>query len=127
MGYQDRDYYQASTRGDRSWGMDSITPVVKYLIIANVAIYLAQIFVTREPSAEHLAEVRRFEREMQKLFKQEAEAIDQPTNQGIHRNQAFGFQLAQGYMNGPLIWGDKSEIIEGQVSALTDAHTSVTD
>jgi hypothetical protein len=44
---------------------------------------------------------------------QEAEAIHQPTNERIHGNQAFGFQLAEGHMDGPAIWADKAETIEG--------------
>jgi hypothetical protein len=47
------------------------------------------------------------------LGAQEAEAIHQPTNERIHGNQAFGFQLAEGHMDGPAIWADKAETIEG--------------
>jgi membrane associated rhomboid family serine protease len=48
MGFESRDYardgrYSASLS---AWGMD-LTPVVKYLIIANVAVFLLQIFLTR--------------------------------------------------------------------------------
>jgi membrane associated rhomboid family serine protease len=48
MGFESRDYardgsYSASLSG---WGMD-LTPVVKYLILANVAVFLLQIFLTR--------------------------------------------------------------------------------
>jgi len=46
------------------------------------------------------------------LGAQEAEAIHQPTNERIHRDQAFGFQLAEGHMNGPAIWADQAETIK---------------
>src|SRR5215472_12715623 len=57
------------------------------------------------------------------LGTQQTEAIHQATNERIHRNQAIGFQLAKGNMNGPTVWADKAETIEGQIGALTDAHT----
>ena len=48
MGFESRDYsrdgrYTASLSG---WGME-LTPVVKYLIIANVGVFLLQLFLTR--------------------------------------------------------------------------------
>ena len=48
MGFESRDYsrdgrYTASLSG---WGME-LTPVVKYLIMANVAVFLLQVFLTR--------------------------------------------------------------------------------
>ena len=48
MGFESRDYsrdgrYTASLSG---WGME-LTPVVKYLIMANVAVFLLQLFLTR--------------------------------------------------------------------------------
>ena len=48
MGFESRDYsrdgrYTASLSG---WGMD-LTPVVKYLIIANVVVFVLQIILTR--------------------------------------------------------------------------------
>jgi membrane associated rhomboid family serine protease len=53
MGFENRDYardgsYSASLV---AWGVD-FTPVVKYLIIANVAVYLLQIFITRPATFE---------------------------------------------------------------------------
>jgi membrane associated rhomboid family serine protease len=53
MGFESRDYsrdgsYTASLAG---WGMD-LPPVVKYLIIANVVVFLLQIFFTRSVPAE---------------------------------------------------------------------------
>src|SRR3712207_3239136 len=74
MGLNDRDYYQESRYGDRSWGLDTITPVVKYLIIANVAVFLAQIFITRQPSPADAAEIIQIQKEMAKL--QQAEGDD---------------------------------------------------
>jgi len=47
------------------------------------------------------------------LGAQEAEAIHQPTNERIHRDQALGFQLTKRYIDGPTIWADQAETIEG--------------
>jgi len=51
MGIYNRDYYRdsAGSRGV-SWGLDGLTPVVKYLICANVVVFLLQIFIVRETS-----------------------------------------------------------------------------
>ncbi len=53
MGLYNRDYYRNTDHGD-TWGLDALTPVVKYLILANVAVFLLQIFVVREESVTPL-------------------------------------------------------------------------
>jgi membrane associated rhomboid family serine protease len=57
MGFESRDYARDGTytASLSAWGMD-LTPVVKYLIIANVAVFLFQIFLTR-PGAPHNIDV----------------------------------------------------------------------
>ena len=57
MGIQDRDYTRGSRgySGGGGWsGFGDITPVVKWLLIANVVVFLAQIFSfhTVPPTAE---------------------------------------------------------------------------
>jgi membrane associated rhomboid family serine protease len=54
MGFESRDYARdgSYTASLAAWGMD-FTPVVKYLIIANVVVFLLQIFLTR-PAARQL-------------------------------------------------------------------------
>ena len=49
MGFENRDYYRESdyTGAAAGWGSEYITPIVKYLIIANVVVFLLQIFFTR--------------------------------------------------------------------------------
>ena len=49
MGIENRDY---TREGDYTgtlggWGLDHISPVVKWLIAANVVVFLLQIFLTR--------------------------------------------------------------------------------
>jgi membrane associated rhomboid family serine protease len=48
MGLENRDYFRDGryTSSLADWGVD-LTPVVKYLIIANVIVFLLQIFITR--------------------------------------------------------------------------------
>lgn len=50
MGFENRDYtregdYTGTLAG---WGLDYVSPVVKWLIIANVVVWLLQIFLTRQ-------------------------------------------------------------------------------
>jgi len=50
VGFENRDYtregdYTGTLAG---WGLDYVSPVVKWLIIANVVVWLAQIFLTRQ-------------------------------------------------------------------------------
>ena len=47
------------------------------------------------------------------LGAQQTQAINQPTDERIHWDQALGFQLAEGNMDGPVIWANKAETIEG--------------
>ena len=46
------------------------------------------------------------------LGTQQAEAINQLDNEGIHRVKAFGFHLAKGHMNSPAV-ADQAETIGG--------------
>lgn len=47
MGIYDRDYVRNDVRGD---GLFADSPVTKYLILANVIVYLLQLFVVRTPT-----------------------------------------------------------------------------
>jgi membrane associated rhomboid family serine protease len=68
MGLESRDYYRdgSYTATLAGWGID-FTPVVKYLIITNVIVFLLQIFFTR-PAVEvpNLGELARKQAEAQK-------------------------------------------------------------
>ena len=57
----------------------------------------------------------------------EAQALDEFTNETIHRDQAFFLQFAERDMHGPLIRAGGAEAIVGQIDALADAHAGVTD
>jgi membrane associated rhomboid family serine protease len=54
VGFENRDYtregdYTGTLAG---WGLDYISPVVKWLIVANVVVWLLQIFLTRAYTAD---------------------------------------------------------------------------
>jgi membrane associated rhomboid family serine protease len=69
MGIYNRDYYRESTASHGgNWGLDGLTPVVKYLLIANVAVFLLQIFVVREVQLSPLEMLRKFNPEVDKLL-----------------------------------------------------------
>ena len=57
MGIYNRDYYRESTFSDR------IPEVCKYLIIANVVVFLLQIFITRPATLRDVKAVRERERQ----------------------------------------------------------------
>ena len=67
MGLYNRDYYRNSDHGDR-WGLEALTPVVKYLILANVAVFLLQIFIVREEAVTPLSLFRRIHPEFEKVL-----------------------------------------------------------
>jgi membrane associated rhomboid family serine protease len=56
VGLENRDYYRGGGGGCGSWGFDGVGQVVKYLIVANIIVFLLQIFVTRPLRPEELQE-----------------------------------------------------------------------
>ncbi len=64
-----------------------------------------------------------------KLFQRtkEAQPLDEFANEGIHRDQPFGFQFAERDMDGPLVRTSGTEAIRGQIGAFADAHAGVAD
>jgi membrane associated rhomboid family serine protease len=89
MGIYNRDYYRESNRSSGgSWGLDDLTPVVKYLIVANVVVFLLQIFVVRDVTS--LEMLRRINPEIDKLFAENAddpEALDELKKQYPHLDE----------------------------------------
>src|SRR5262245_54697001 len=71
MGMQNRDWYKANAAGRWSdWGLYSLTPVVKYLIIANIVVFIAQVIWTREVQRTPLDQIRRCDRELDRLLRE---------------------------------------------------------
>ena len=57
----------------------------------------------------------------------ESQALNEFTNKAIDRDHALCLQFAERDMNSPLIRAGGAEAIIGQIGALADAHTGVTD
>lgn len=55
---------------------------------------------------------------------EEAQAVYEITNEGIDWDHAFGFQLAERDMNGPLIRTGRAQAVIRQVGALAGLHVS---
>lgn len=74
MGLENREYFRdgSYTANITGWGVD-FTPVVKYLIIANVVVFLMQIFVTKSGPRPELPD---FESASQATSTDEAKADD---------------------------------------------------
>ena len=69
MGIESRDYYRKSSSGAwAEWGLYQMTPVVKYLIIANVVVFLLQVFVVREVHRSPLEYLRKQDPELDRLL-----------------------------------------------------------
>lgn len=64
MGYEDRDYMQNSGGGDGSSIMPGY-PVCRFLIIANIVLFVFQIFSTRSPTE---SEIERHRQEMIEVY-----------------------------------------------------------
>ena len=58
---------------------------------------------------------------------EEAQAVNEFTNEGIDWDHAFGFELAERDMNGPLIRTGGAQAVIRQVSAFADAHAGVAE
>ena len=101
MGLENRDYYrQASAyRGDGSWGLDYLTPVVKYIILANVAVFLLQIFVVR--TVAPLEWMRKLNPEIDKLLTakedQDPDALEALKKKHPQLADDLADQLADGF------------------------------
>ena len=57
----------------------------------------------------------------------ESQAMDKITDKRIDGNHAFRFQFAEGDVYCPLIGAGGAETIEGEVDALANTHTRVTN
>src|ERR1035441_10096165 len=51
--------------------------------------------------------------------------MDELTDKRVDRHHAFGFQLSQGHMNGPLLGTEGAKAIEREIDAFADAHAGV--
>ena len=89
MGFENRDYtregdYTGTLAG---WGLDYVSPVVKWLIAANVVVFLLQIFLTRAMTPadrdEWLGRLPREQRQFYERARSEAEkqARQSPRNE----------------------------------------------
>ena len=67
MGIYDRDYIRDESPPN-NWGVDGLTPGVKYLILANVVVFLLQIFVMRDVRPTPLEMMRRIEPNIDNLL-----------------------------------------------------------
>ncbi len=65
MGVATRDYWRNSDDGGplADWGFYSLTPVVKYLIAANVAVFILQLLIVREVRVSPLEMARQWDPE----------------------------------------------------------------
>ncbi len=77
MGIQNRDYYRESIASGpwADWGLYSITPIVKFLIVANIVVFVLQMLVVREVRVSPLDTMRKHNPELDRML---TEAKDDP-------------------------------------------------
>jgi hypothetical protein len=56
---------------------------------------------------------------------EEAQAMDDPTNKGVDRDHALGFQLPERNVNRPSIRAGIMQAVIGKISTFPDAHSGV--
>jgi hypothetical protein len=56
---------------------------------------------------------------------EEAKALDELTNERVHRDHSFSLQLAERHMNRPMIRAGGVETIAGKIDGFADAHAGV--
>jgi membrane associated rhomboid family serine protease len=80
VGFENRDYTREGdyTGTMAGWGLDYFSPVVKWLIIVNVAMFLLQVFVTRPfTAADRDLAVERMPARQRELVRQQQRAIEE--------------------------------------------------
>jgi membrane associated rhomboid family serine protease len=74
MGASTRDYWRSDNTGRwADWGFYQLTPVVKYLILANIAVFLLQILVVREVRVSPLEILRQQDPELDRLLNEKGD------------------------------------------------------
>src|SRR5258708_7171976 len=70
MGIENRDYYREAHAAGAwaDWGVYSVTPVVKFLIIANIVVFVLQIAVVREVRVSPLETLRKHNPELDRML-----------------------------------------------------------
>ena len=58
---------------------------------------------------------------------EEAQAMDEITDEGIDGDHAFGLEFAEGYMNRPLVWACGAQAVIGEIDAFADTHAGVAE
>ena len=75
MGIYNRDYYKdmSAGRSGGTFGLDGLSPVVKWIIVANVAVFLLQIFIVREVRLSPLNWLRQNDPDLDQLLEDKDE------------------------------------------------------
>jgi membrane associated rhomboid family serine protease len=104
MGYEGRDYfrdgsYTDSLNRDDEGGRGGY-PVVKWIIILNVAVFLGQLFITRDRSAEF----QQWQQDLQKQFQEQPQDDDDPpklNDEEIRRQNKIAEEMVRLAVQGP--------------------------
>jgi membrane associated rhomboid family serine protease len=117
MGIEDRDYTRDSdyTGALTGWGLDYISPMVKWIIAINVAVFVLQIFVTREATtADVQAQIQRLPKEYREMG--EKSRRDRQSDEGLEELplESYGFESRISIINEWLEL-ETPKVLRGQV------------
>jgi membrane associated rhomboid family serine protease len=113
MGIENRDYYrQAHASGPwADWGLYSLTPVVKFLIITNVVVFVLQILVVREARVSPLDVMRSRDPELDRLLT-EAENDPEARAQLKRKHPELDAMLDAKDEQSPLVPGQRVSVLQ---------------
>jgi membrane associated rhomboid family serine protease len=93
MGWQDRDYNRNSRSSAAFWtGSDGVTPVVKWILIANIVVFVSQILFNRDPAQENRQRAQRIFAELRQV---QAEPNDPAQAEALRRLRVELAQIQQ--------------------------------
>jgi membrane associated rhomboid family serine protease len=76
MGIYNRDYYRESPPPAARLGLDELTPTVKFLLLANIIVFVLQVFLVREVHSSPLEKMRRYMPQIDRLEQENPEAFE---------------------------------------------------
>jgi len=109
MGISNRDYYRSpSSVGE--WGSSSLTPAVKYLLIATATVFVLQLLITRDDRTSLLDRLRRSNPELNRLI---SDAETNPeAKKALERRHPELVRLMEGEFDDPLTPAHKVSVVQ---------------
>jgi membrane associated rhomboid family serine protease len=112
MGIYNRDYYRESRSASGDWGLDGLTPVVKWLLLANVVVFLLQIFIVREVRTSPLEMMRKFNPDLDRILAEKEKESPEAFEKFKKDNPTYFKELDPGKLESLLMPPERVSIIQ---------------